>query len=170
MLYPQLKWMFLLGFLLGLVWWTIKRYGPMMRESCRKTLPSFIYVPLNLVAFTPLSWLHSVHPSLVLLGFLAFAPYNLSYLTGGFYVSVAFMFYLRRYKTVWWEKYTYVLSAALTGAVAFSGLIIFFAVDWKIVEVNWWGTEVQDNTIDGGLGQQSLLTPPAGGFFHGTWG
>lgn len=168
-LYPQLKWTFLLGFLLGIVWWTAKRYGPSMRGSCQKALPSVIYAPLNLAVFSPISWLYSVHPSLLLLGFLSFAPYNLSYWTGGLYFSVSFMFYLRRYKTAWWEKYTYVLSAGLTGAVAFSGLIIFFAVDWKIVNVNWWGTEVQYNTIDGGIGQQTLLTPPADGFYIGTW-
>ncbi|KAJ2966614.1 hypothetical protein NQ176_g10065 [Zarea fungicola] len=78
------------------------------------------------------------------------------------------MWYLRRYKTAWWEKYNYVLSAALTGGVAFSAIIIFFAVQWKEVDVNWWGNLVNGNTMDGGGGDAPMVLLqdlPAKGYF-----
>jgi OPT family small oligopeptide transporter len=136
-IYPTLKYCFLLGFLLALVWWTIKRFGAHAREWCRARLPAAIFKPLNILIFAPISWLRDVHPSLILNGMLYWAPLNLTYFTGGLYFSFAFMFYLKRYKTAWWEKYNYVLAAALGGAVAFSGIIIFFAVQYHPVVISW---------------------------------
>ncbi|KID94668.1 oligopeptide transporter protein, partial [Metarhizium majus ARSEF 297] len=165
-IYPAMKYCFLLGFLLALVWWTTKRFGSYVREACKVALPAAVFAPLNVVLFTPISWLKHVHPSLVFNGLLQWAPVNLTYFTGGLYLSFAFMFYLRRYKTAWWEKYNYVLSAGLTGAVAFSGIIIFFAVQYHPKTISWWGVDIVSNTIDGGTGQGALLTAmPAKGYF-----
>lgn len=170
-IYPAMQYAFLLGFLLALVWWTLKRIGPNIREACRKTLPGGIFKAVNILIFTPMSWLRNVHPSLVLRGMLEWAPLNLTYFTSGLYFSVAFMYYLKRYKTAWWEKYTYVLSAALSGGVAFSGIIIFFAVQFHPVSVQWWGNNVTASGIDGHVGRQALLTElPAKGYFGpDTW-
>lgn len=170
-IYPAMKYCFLFGFLLALVWWTTKRFGSRVRESCRAAMPAAAFKPLNTLIFKPISWLKHVHPSLVLNGALFWAPYNLTFFTGGFYLSFVFMYYLKRYKTAWWEKYNYILSAALTGGVAFSGIIIFFAVQYHPKALNWWGTVGYLNTIDGGLGQRSLLTelPKKGHFGPDTW-
>lgn len=164
-----MQYTFLFGFLLALVWWTTKRFGRYVRSGCESVLPAAVFKPLNLVVFTPISWLKHVHPSLIFNGMLYWAPLNLTYFTGGLYISFVFMWYLRRYKTAWWEKYNYVLSAALTAGVAFSGIIIFFAVQYHPKPVSWWGNNVLGNTIDGGAGQQSLLQPPANGFGPATW-
>lgn len=170
-IYPALKYMFLLGFLAALVWWSVKRFGPYAREWCRARMPTVMFKVLNFLVFTPISWLRNVHPSLLLNGMLYWAPTNLSYWTSGLYFSIVFMYYLRRYKTAWWEKYNYVLSAALSGAVAFSGIIIFFAVQYHPVTVSWWGNNVVSSGIDGGVGQQALLTelPSRGYFGPDTW-
>jgi len=90
---------------------------------------------------------------------------------GGLYVSFAFMYYLRRYKTAWWEKYNYVLSAALIGGVAFSGIIIFFTVQYHPQSIDWWGTNVLGTTVDAGAGQTALITklPEKGYFGSDTW-
>ncbi|KAL7929768.1 OPT oligopeptide transporter domain-containing protein [Trichoderma chlorosporum] len=165
-IYPAIKYTFLLGFLLALLWWGLKRFGSHLRAACRAVLPGFIFRPLDVVLFTPISWLKHVHPSLLFNGMLLWAPLNLTYFTGGLYFSFAFMYYLKRYKTAWWEKYNYVLSAALTGGVAFSGIIIFFAVQYHPKAIDWWGVNVLGATIDGGAGQQALLTQlPAKGYF-----
>ncbi|KAK0648566.1 oligopeptide transporter protein [Cercophora newfieldiana] len=165
-IYPTMKYCFLLGFLLALAWWTGKRFGGHLRSAARSTLPSAIFTPLNILILTPISYLKHVHPSLIINGMLFWAPNNLTYYTGGLYLSFGFMYYLRRYKTAWWEKYNYVLSAALTGGVAFSGIIIFFAVQYYPVELDWWGVNVKDQTIDGGAGQTALLDKlPAKGYF-----
>ncbi|OAA62839.1 oligopeptide transporter protein [Niveomyces insectorum RCEF 264] len=170
-IYPAMKYCFLLGFLLALVWWTVKRFGPKARAALQRVLPNAVFAPLNALLFVPLSWLKHVHPSLIFNGFLYWAPLNLTYFTGGLYVSVAFMYYLRRYKMAWWEKYNYVLSAALTGGVAFSGIIIFFAVQYHPKSIDWWGVNVLSATIDGGAGQQALLPdlPEKGFFGPDTW-
>jgi hypothetical protein len=161
-----MKYMFLLGFLLALVWWSVKRYGSSLRNVAQAKLPSAIFGPMNLLVFTPISWLRDVHPSLIINGFLWWAPLNLTYFTGAVYLSFGFMYYLRRYKTAWWEKYNYVLAAALNAGVALSGVIIFFAVQYHAVNVNWWGTEVTSQGVDGGAGQQALITTlPAKGYF-----
>jgi hypothetical protein len=90
----------------------------------------------------------------------------LSYFTVGLYLSGFFMYYIRRFKTAWFEKYVYVISAALTGGVAFSAIIIFFAVQYHPKEVSWWGTNVVLSGVDGGAGQSALLEDlPAAGFF-----
>lgn len=161
-----MKWCFLLGFLLALVWWTTKRFGTHVRQACKSALPPAIYRPIDMAIFTPISWLKHVHPSLVMNGMLAWAPLNLTYFTGGLYVSFAFMYYLRRYKTAWWEKYNYVLSAGLTGGVAFSAIIIFFAVQYHPKSISWWGSNVLSETVDGGAGRVALYPDlPAKGYF-----
>ncbi|KAK3175805.1 oligopeptide transporter 6 [Lecanicillium sp. MT-2017a] len=172
-IYPTIKYCFLFGFLLGLAWWTVKRSGPKIRNAARSVLPSGLFKVVNAALFVPISWLKHVHPSLIFNGMLLWAPYNLSYWWGGVYVSFAFMWYMKRYKTAWWEKYNYVTSAALTAGVAFSAIIIFFAVEWKTVDVNWWGNSINSKTMDGGGGNAPLVLrtemPPKGYFGPGTW-
>ncbi|KGQ03796.1 Oligopeptide transporter 2 [Beauveria bassiana D1-5] len=170
-IYPALKYCFLLGFLLAVFWWVGKRFGSHVRNAAKNALPGAIYTPLNLVFFKPLSLLKNIHPSLIMNGLLFWAPNNLSYFTGGVYVSFAFMYYLRRYKTAWWEKYNYLLSAGLTGAVAFCGIILFFAVQYHPKDIHWWGTDIVGNTIDGrGLDDaQVALLSTNSTFGPSTW-
>jgi len=162
----MLKYCFLLGFLLALFWWSLKHFGPVVRSRAQSLLPSPLFRIINALVFTPLSYFKHVHPSLVFNGMLFWAPLNLTYFTGGLYVSFIFMYYLRRYKTAWWEKYNYVLAAALTGGVAFSGIIIFFAVQYHPVALSWWGVDVLSQTVDGGAGRVALLEElPEKGYF-----
>ncbi|TQV94210.1 oligopeptide transporter protein [Cordyceps javanica] len=164
-LYPAMKYCFLFGFLLALAWWAGKRFGSIAREAMRNTLPAAMFKPIDLVLLKPLSWLKHVHPTIVINGAMGWAPNNLTYTTVGLYFSFGFMYYLRRYKTAWWERYNYVISAALGGGVAFSAIIIFFALQWNPVSVAWWGSSIVDETIDGGAGQRSLLPLPEKGYF-----
>lgn len=77
------------------------------------------------------------------------------------------MYYMKRYKLAWWEKYNYVMSSALTGGMTFSAIIIFFAVQYHPIELNWWGADIISETIDGEGGtQKALLTQlPEKGYF-----
>jgi len=107
------------------------------------------------------------------------APSNLSYKTPGFILSFIFMYWLPRHRLAWWEKYNYVLSAALTAGVAISALIMFFAVVcvissyiWQLTDIyqgynpiklEWWGNTVSYAGVDGkGVG---LLPIPERGYF-----
>lgn len=130
-LYPILQWCFLLGALLAIPCILFKKYAP-------KKLTKYF------------------QPSLIIGGMLIYAPYNLSYYTSGVYASIAFMFIIRKRYQAWWEKYNYVLSGALDAGVAFSSIIIFFAVQYDEKDINWWGNTVSYQGIEGGGGQRTL--------------
>ena len=79
---------------------------------------------------------------------MKYAPYNLSYYIPGVYVSYAFMSYIKRKYEAWWQKYTYVLSTGLNAGIAFSSIIIFFAVMYHEKDINWWGNTVMYSGVD----------------------
>lgn len=138
-IYPMLKWCFLIGAILPVPFYVCQKY-------------------LNWAFFRQLDVL------VIILGFLNYAPYNLSYFTTAFYVSFIFMCIIRRYYVAWFEKYTYVLASGFSAGLALSGLVIFFAVQYKPVELNWWGNTVSVSGIDGD-DTSRLLEIPEEGFF-----
>ncbi|KAK7203950.1 OPT oligopeptide transporter protein-domain-containing protein [Myxozyma melibiosi] len=89
--------------------------------------------------------------------------YNLTYYIGGFYAATAFMFYLRRYYTAWWTKYNYILASGLTAGVAFSGVVIFLALQYTQTTLSWWGNNVVSAGVDYAR-VASLKEVPQGGF------
>lgn len=137
--YPILKWCFLWGALgaLGLSWF--KKSGP-------SKLTKYF------------------QPIVMLGGFLAYAPYNLLYYTGGFYLSFLFMYYVKRRYPMWWEKYNYILTGALSSGVAMSSLMIFF-VRYHGKDIEWWGNKLSSQGIEGYRNGPSWLladTAPGG--------
>lgn len=132
-LYPVLKWCFLLGFLLVFPCLLFKYYGP-------KSITRYY------------------NPTIIMGGFTLFAPYNLLYYTGGFYLSYLFMYYIKKNYSLWWEKYNYILTTALSAGIAFSALVIFFTIKYDNIELNWWGNQVSNYGIEGYNGQMSWLS------------
>lgn len=123
-IYPVLKWCFLLGALLVIPMSLFKMRGP-------TRLTKYF------------------QPTIIIGGFLTYAPYNLLYYTGGLYLSYIFMYRIKRNYTLWWEKYNYILTGALSAGVAFSALIIFFTVQYNRAELNWWGNRLSRMGIEG---------------------
>lgn len=121
-LYPILQWCFLIGGLAPIPFLILRKYYP------RQT--------------------HYFQPTLIIGGMLNYAPYNLSYFSGGLYLSFFFMYYIRKRFLLWWEKYNYVLSSSLTAGTAFSAIIIFFAVQYHPKDISWWGNSVSYEGID----------------------
>jgi hypothetical protein len=78
-------------------------------------------------------------------------------------LSFIFMYWMPRHRLAWWEKYNYVLSAALTAGVAICGLVMFFAVEYDPKSLEWWGNKVSSAGIDGS--SKGLLPIPARGYF-----
>lgn len=136
-LYPILQWCFLIGAVIAIPIILIKKRFPRQTKYFQ--------------------------PTLVIGGMLTYAPYNLTYMTGSMYLSFAFMYYIRKKYIDWWAKYTYVLSSSLTAGVAFSAIIIFFAVQYHPKEINWWGNKVSYSGIDSAGG--SLKSLPDGQIF-----
>ena len=122
-LYPILQYCFLIGFLIAIPCVIVKRWGP------KKVFKYF-------------------EPSIIIGGMLNFAPYNLTYLLPGFYVAFAFMHYIKRNYEAWWQKYNYVLSTGLNAGIAFSSIIIFFAVMYHAKDITWWGNTVSFEGVD----------------------
>jgi OPT family small oligopeptide transporter len=123
-LYPILKYCFLIGFLLVFPCIAFKWYAP------RRLTKYF-------------------QPTVVIGGMLGWAPYNLSYNTAGLYVSFIFMHHIKKRYLTWWSKYNYILGAGLSAGVAFSSIIIYFAVQYHPKFIDWWGNNVSYGGYEG---------------------
>jgi hypothetical protein len=87
----------------------------------------------------------------------------MSFKTPGLILSFIFMYWLPRHRLAWWEKYNYVLSAALSAGIAVCSLVMFFALENNHITVVWWGNTVSSAGVDGsGIG---LLPLPERGYF-----
>lgn len=124
-LYPVMQWCFLIGFLAA--------------------FPAFLVFRFVGAKYPKVRYFH---PVVFVSGFLIWAPYNLSYYTPGIIVGYFFMSYIRKRYLAWWERYNYVLSGALSAGVAFSSIIIYFAVQYHPKYISWWGNNVNDYGLD----------------------
>ncbi|KAK9243326.1 OPT oligopeptide transporter protein-domain-containing protein [Lipomyces tetrasporus] len=137
-LYPPLKYSFLIGFLVVPPFWYLRKLFPKQ--------------------------LKYVHPVLLCNGAASWgSSYNLAYFTPGVYASLAFMWYIRRRYFAWWSKYNYILTSAFSTGVALSGVVIYFAFQYKAVKLNWWGNTVSHAGVDGAR-KGTILSIPLNGF------
>ncbi|KAK9452455.1 OPT oligopeptide transporter protein-domain-containing protein [Dipodascopsis uninucleata] len=137
-IYPMFRWGFLFGFLFAIFWFIVVKFIPKLRI---------------------------INPNSLFFGMQYYTPWNLAYWTAGLYVNFMFNYFLRRRFLAWWQKYAYVLSSAFSAGVVLSAVIIFFAVEYKPVNVSWWGNNVPYSGIDGGVGRQTLYDLPERGYF-----
>ncbi|KAJ1720665.1 hypothetical protein LPJ53_004726 [Coemansia erecta] len=112
--YGALYWMFLVGVFLPLPFWLL-----------RKRYPRSIWRHVNIPV------------ALTYIGYMPNAP------THDFVMFTLFCFVfnyvLMKYRSVWWQKYNFTLTAALDSGLAVSGIIGYFAL--QHVHVSWWGTK-----------------------------
>lgn len=135
-LYPTMQYAFLIGFGIALIFIAMKHWGS---------------------KYSWYKYAGKLEPTLFINGILnIYAPYNLGFITPTLYASFIFMNYIRKRYIAWFEKYNYVLSAALNAGVAFSAIVIFFAVQYHSKDVDWWGNTVMYKGVEGGEGQQTL--------------
>lgn len=142
-LYPALKWSFLIGALLPLPVWLAEKY---MKKHLRRW---------NVLIF--------------LSGFYNWAPNNFLYVTGNFYIGALFNYFIRKRYLAWWQKYNYILYAALGTGVGFGAVILFFATDYNhIATIDWWGNNVYmggANMTGADYNGFPLAAVPSAGFF-----
>ncbi|GMY38922.1 oligopeptide transporter 4-like [Fagus crenata] len=92
-------------------------------------------------AFPKQSWIPLINLP-VLLGATAMMPaatavnYNAWIIVG-----TIFNFFIFRYRKQWWQRYNYILSAALDAGVAFMGVLLYFSVGMEGKGLTWWGTD-----------------------------
>ncbi|KAK7252256.1 hypothetical protein RIF29_36082 [Crotalaria pallida] len=56
-------------------------------------------------------------------------------------VGTVFNFFIFRYRKKWWQRYNYVLSAALDAGVAFMAVLLYFALGMENRSLSWWGND-----------------------------
>ncbi|KAI0018181.1 OPT oligopeptide transporter protein-domain-containing protein [Xylariomycetidae sp. FL0641] len=166
-MYPLFKWCFLIGAAVALVFLLGQGYGPRylpgVRERLRGVLSPRVFAVLDRTLFPSVASLRWLNPILVIQGVQHWAPSNLAYKTPGMLLSFVFMYWLPRHRLAWWEKYNYVLSAALTAGVAVSALLMFFAVGYHPRSLDWWGNAVSRAGVDGS--SVGILPVPERGYF-----
>lgn len=162
-LYPELQWCFLVGFVVAVLFLVGQKGGPKIRQWCQKSMSKGGFKVLDKSLFAIMGPLKGVNPAVVCNGFLQWAPMNLTYTISGLYVSFAFHYLVKRRYTNWWQKYVYVLAAALTGGTTFSALIVFFATGYHPKDIVWWGNTVADAGVDGA--SPAMKQVPEGDYF-----
>ncbi|KAJ2395263.1 hypothetical protein GGI05_001668 [Coemansia sp. RSA 2603] len=112
--YGVMYWMFLVGVFLPLPFWLLRRRYP-------RSIWRHVNIPV----------------ALTYIGYMPNAP------THDFVMFTLFCFVfnyvLMKYKSAWWQKYNFTLTAALDSGLAVSGIIGYFAL--QHVHVSWWGTK-----------------------------
>ncbi|XP_027090171.1 oligopeptide transporter 4-like [Coffea arabica] len=119
--YSALNWAFLAGALAPLLVWLVHKVFPSQKW-------------IKLINFP------------VLLGATAMMPparavnYN-----AWFVFAFVFNFYVYRYRKKWWQRYNYVLSAALDAGLGFMGVLLYFCLQYGGFYLLWWGSEEDDH-------------------------
>ncbi|KAK2419723.1 oligopeptide transporter [Trifolium repens] len=117
-LYRNLVWLFLIGAVLPVPIWVFSKIYPNKKWIPLINIPVISYSFAGMPPATPTniaSWL----------------------LTG-----MIFNYFVFRFHKRWWQKYNYILSAALDAGTAFMGVLIFFALQNVGHNLKWWGTEL----------------------------
>ncbi|EXA46879.1 hypothetical protein FOVG_04175 [Fusarium oxysporum f. sp. pisi HDV247] len=108
--------------------------------------------------------IRSTHPVVFLGGGMVWAPYNISYIWPAVPIGWFSWMYIKKRHLAFWAKYNYILSAAFSVGVALSALVIFFALQYNDINLDWWGNRVPFEGCDGT--QSCLLkTVTAGEYF-----
>ncbi|KAJ6462667.1 OPT-domain-containing protein [Mycena vitilis] len=107
-----------------------------------------------------------VHLPVLLNGGLSWAPYNLANLWPAVPIAWVFNVYIKKRYIAWWSKYNYITTTAFSASIAISAVVIFFAVEWSNVELDWVGNTRPFDGCDGN-GCARLPIPDSGFFGPG---
>uniref|UniRef100_A0A5B7B5B4 Putative oligopeptide transporter 4-like n=1 Tax=Davidia involucrata TaxID=16924 RepID=A0A5B7B5B4_DAVIN len=115
--YSALNWFFLGGVMGPIIVWVLHRAFPKQSWIPLINLPVILGATANMPPATSLN-------------------YNSWILVG-----TIFNFFVFRYRKKWWQRYNYILSAALDAGVAFMAVLLYFSVQMEDRKIKWWGTE-----------------------------
>ncbi|KIY49349.1 OPT superfamily oligopeptide transporter [Fistulina hepatica ATCC 64428] len=89
-----------------------------------------------------------VHVPVLLSGGLIWAPYNLANIWPAVPIAYVFNVFIKKRYLGWWSKYNYITSGAFTSAIAICGIVIFFAIEWPGINLDWWGNNILNEGCD----------------------
>ncbi|KAJ6571281.1 OPT-domain-containing protein [Mycena capillaripes] len=107
-----------------------------------------------------------VHLPVILAGGLSWPPYNMANLWPAVPVAWVFNVYIKKHYIAWWSKYNYITTTAFSAAIAIAAAVIFFAVEWQNVEIDWIGNTRPFDGCDA-AGCARLPIPDSGFFCPG---
>lgn len=89
-------------------------------------------------AFPQKTWIKLINIPVLLGATAGMPPATTLNFNSWIVVGLFFNYFIFKYQKKWWQKYNYVLSAALDAGLAFMGVFIYFVLgDAKL---KWWGT------------------------------
>ncbi|XVF44894.1 hypothetical protein PTKIN_Ptkin02bG0160100 [Pterospermum kingtungense] len=115
--YPAMNWFFVGGALGPVIVWLLHRTFPKQSWIPLINLPVLLGATAMMPAATPLN-------------------YNAWIIVG-----TIFNFFIFRYRKQWWQRYNYILSAALDAGVAFMAILLYLSVGTENRDLTWWGTD-----------------------------
>ncbi|KAI3725622.1 hypothetical protein L1987_65413 [Smallanthus sonchifolius] len=115
--YSSLNWFFLGGFL-----------GPLVVYLFHKAFPNQ-------------KWIKLINLPVILGSCAAMPPATTLNFNSWVFVGTIFNFFVLKYRKRWWQKYNYVLSAALDAGLAFMGILLYFSLTMSGIGISWWGTD-----------------------------
>ncbi|KAI3990425.1 hypothetical protein MKX01_021360 [Papaver californicum] len=117
-LYRNLVWLFLVGAVLPVPIWVMSKIFPEKK------------------------WIPLINIPVISYGFAGMPPATPTNIASWLFTGMMFNYFVFKYRKGWWQKYNYVLSAALDAGTAFMGVLLFFALQNQKLNVKWWGTEL----------------------------
>ncbi|KAF1877840.1 hypothetical protein Lal_00038149 [Lupinus albus] len=120
--YPEMNWFFLIGALAPVPVWLLARKFPNHK------------------------WIELINMPIIFGGSGNIPPVrSVNYTMWGI-VGIYFNFYVYRKFKAWWARHTYVLAAALDAGIAFTGVLLYFALqNYDVYGPSWWGLEGDDH-------------------------
>ncbi|KAG0630581.1 hypothetical protein M758_1G189400 [Ceratodon purpureus] len=118
--YNAVNWFFLAGAVAPVPFWILHKIFP------KKKWPTYVYTPI-LIGATGMM-----------------PPATAVNYTSWFMVGFIFNYVVFKYRKVWWQRYNYVLSAALDAGLAFMGVLLYFVLQLEEKNMSWWGENLDN--------------------------
>ncbi|XP_022927192.1 oligopeptide transporter 3-like isoform X2 [Cucurbita moschata] len=116
-LYRNLVWLFLIGAVLPIPIWALSK------------------------AFPEKKWIALINIPVISYGFAGMPPATPTNIASWLITGTIFNYFVFRYHKRWWQKYNYVLSAALDAGTAFMGVLLFIVLQNGGHNLRWWGSQ-----------------------------
>ncbi|CAM6126100.1 unnamed protein product [Calypogeia fissa] len=116
-IYRKLNWWFLGGALMPVPVWLLSRRYPKSKWISMINVPIFIAAASEVPPATSLN------------------------LGAWVIVGTIFNYFIFNYRKRWWQRYNYILSAALDAGTAFMAVALYFALELEGRSLDWWGNQ-----------------------------
>lgn len=158
-LYPVMRYCFLFGAVYPIPFWILRKFLPVLVQKSGIDSKTRRFYWLGGL------WLQHVNEVVMLLASMNWAPYNITYFIGDFYICILFQKIIKEKYGKWWNRYAYLLVSALSNGYGWAGFFDFFATQYRhLVEVDWWGNRVNSGTVDNMEAAVKFAIPPEGYF------